>query len=117
MKTKMRRLKSCRPSPGHLEINRWIREQEARLGIGEVPSVGGNLPTVTVYPGPVVIERLAHYGADLLIANNAGYDSMCGRLDAELAEILEEGIPASVKNLKLRRSTARATCTHERLVI
>jgi len=95
MKTKLQCLKSCRPSLGHLEINAWIRGQEARLGInaqtGEYSNAltGGAIPTVVVYPGPVVIERLAHFGADRLIANNAAYDLMCERLDAELAEILE----------------------------
>ncbi|MFM0060976.1 hypothetical protein PQR64_35720 [Paraburkholderia phytofirmans] len=73
------------------EINEWIREQEARLGIGatETSTNGGSVPTATVYPSPVVIERLAHAGADLLIANNAAYASACERLDAELAEIHE----------------------------
>jgi hypothetical protein len=74
-------------------INHWIREQEARLGIKSPKS--GELkppqPTVTVYPGPHAMERLAHFGADRLIANNAAYDSMCERLDAELAGILSDG--------------------------
>jgi hypothetical protein len=79
------------------EINRWIRAQELRLGI-ESPQKGEfkpTLPTVTVYPGPVVIERLAHFGADRLIANNPAYDSMCERLDAELAEILSAIVNSS----------------------
>lgn len=74
------------------EIDAWIRRQELRLGIvtGENPPVKP-LPAVTVYPGERTIERLAHFGADLLIANNPAYDSMCERLDADLAELLLGG--------------------------
>jgi hypothetical protein len=75
------------------EINQWIRQQQVRLGIepSETPADGGSVPAVVVYPSPYVIERLAHAGADLLIANNPAYDSMCASLDAELAEIHEGG--------------------------
>jgi hypothetical protein len=72
------------------EIDAWIRRQELRLGI----DTGGKspvkpLPVVTVYPGPLAMERLAHFGADRLIANNPAYDAQCARTDAMLAEILE----------------------------
>jgi hypothetical protein len=80
-----------------LQINEWIRSQQARLGIptncGDSSNLR-NVPTMTVYPSPYVIERLAHAGADLLIANNPAYAAACERLDGELAEILEAGIPA-----------------------
>jgi hypothetical protein len=75
-------------------INQWIREQEARLGINDKIVVNSNavtgaaLPTVTVYPGPLVIERLAHYWADKKIAVDQGYDAMCSRTDAMLAEFM-----------------------------
>jgi hypothetical protein len=45
MKTKLQRLKSCRPSPGHLEIVAWIRSQQVRLGI---PTNGGDSPNLVV---------------------------------------------------------------------
>ena len=89
----------------HASINRWIREQEVRLGIGVVPSVGGNLPTVTVYPSPYVIERMAHAGADLLIANNPAYDAMCARLDAELAEIIDGRVGLAAPRVRRAKST------------
>jgi len=63
---------------------------------------------VTVYPGERTMERLAHYGADRLIANNSAYDAMCSRTDAMLAEIIEAGIPA----LPRRKSTRRARVPH-----
>ena len=96
----------------HASINRWIREQEVRLGIGtgENPPVKPQ-PTVTVYSSPYLIERLAHAGADLLIANNAGYDLMCARLDAELAETIEGSkfnLPP-LPILKVYRKSGRAT--------
>ena len=48
-------------------------------------------PAVTIYPSPYVIERLAHAGADRLIANSAAYDAMFARTGAMLAEILAAG--------------------------
>lgn len=72
------------PKPA-AQIDRWIREQQARLGI---PSDEGLVPTLTVYPSLYVIERLAHAAADERIAADPVYDAMCARLDAELAEIL-----------------------------
>jgi hypothetical protein len=106
----------------HAEINAALDAKMAALGInhqageysnallgvalGLIPAIAGeSLPTVTVYPSAVVIERLAHYGADRLIANNAAYASMCERLDAELAEILEGVINADVKNPTHAKST------------
>ena len=94
------------PKPA-AEINEWIRRQELRLGVGHAGNPAGQ-PTVTVYPGPVVIERLAHYGADKKIAVDQGYDAMCSRTDAMLAEIIEAGIPA----LPRRKSTRRARVPH-----
>jgi hypothetical protein len=76
------------------EIDGWIRAQESRLGInaqkGEYSnaSTGGALPTVTIYPSPYVIERVAHAGADARMAVDPRYAAMCERLDAELAELL-----------------------------
>lgn len=77
-------------NPTAAQIEVWIRQQQVRLGIG---STGNPVeqPTVTAYPSPYVIERLAHAGADLLIANNPAYDAQCARTDAMLAEILEGG--------------------------
>lgn len=98
-------------------INQWIREQEARLGIKDKVVVNSNvltgaaLPTVTVYPGPLVIERLAHYGADKKIANDPAYDAMCARTDAMLTEIIKAGIPA----LPRTKSTRRARVPHARI--
>lgn len=77
------------PKPA-AEINQWICEQELRLGIGHAGNPAGQ-PTMTLYPGERTIERLAHFGADRLIATNAAYASMYERLDAQLAEILEGG--------------------------
>jgi hypothetical protein len=76
------------------EIYEWIHQQEVRLGISSdgVDSPNSvNVPTVTVYLGPLVIERLAHFGADAKIAVDPRYAAMCERLDAELAEILSDG--------------------------
>lgn len=67
----------------HAEINAALDAKMAALGIG-TPA-----PKVTVYPGERTTERLAHFGADRLIVNNPAYDSMCERLDAELAGLLE----------------------------
>ncbi|MFM0088942.1 hypothetical protein PQR46_18705 [Paraburkholderia sediminicola] len=86
------------------EINEWIRRQQTRLGIGSAGNPAEQ-PTVTVYPGPHTIERLAHAGADHLIANNPAYAAACERLDAELAEILEGG-SESLPPLR-RRESAR----------
>jgi hypothetical protein len=85
MKTKLKRLKA-RPS-GRIDMER-LHGHEVRLGIG---STGKPVhrPTVTVYPSPYVTERVAHFGADALIANNAAYDAMCERNDAVLAGMLE----------------------------
>jgi hypothetical protein len=66
---------------------------------------------VTVYPSPYVIERLAHFGADRLIANNPAYDSMCERLDAKLAEVLE-GCSDSLHPLPHANPTRRARMPH-----
>ncbi|MFM0663314.1 hypothetical protein [Paraburkholderia sediminicola] len=92
MKTKLQRMKSCRPSPGHLEINQWIREQQTRLGIetGGIPPVKS---TVTVMlPSMVAVTRVAHAAADAKIAVDPHYAEMSAKLDAELAEILEGGV-------------------------
>jgi hypothetical protein len=92
MKTKLQRLKSCRPSPGHLEIDRWIRAQEARLGLNQSSSVGGSFPTVTVMlPSMAAVTRVVHAAADEKIAADPAYAALCARLDAELAEILAAG--------------------------
>ena len=96
----------------HASINRWIREQEVRLGIANtgIP-VFKPQPTVAVYPGPLTIERLAHAGADRLIANNPAYDSMCERLDAELREIIE-GCKLNVHPLPRSKSTRAPRVRH-----
>jgi hypothetical protein len=91
-KTKLQRMKSCRPSPGHLEINQWIREQEARLGIE--PSENGKLkpqPTATqvtiIVPLHVAPLARLHALADARsLERSKDADE---RLDAELREILE----------------------------
>jgi hypothetical protein len=96
-------------------IDRWIRQQELRLGIKSLKSRESKpmQPTVTVYPGPLVIERLAHFGADRLIANNSAYDAMCDRTDAMLAEILEAGIPASPRRKSTRVPRVRRVMVND----
>ncbi|MFM0224836.1 hypothetical protein [Paraburkholderia dipogonis] len=98
------------------EINEWISQQQDRLGIVP-PRIYPNMsaarrsseacvaPAVTIYPSPYVIERLAHAGADLLIANNPAYASMCARLDAELAEILDGGVGLPAPRVRRGKST------------
>jgi len=61
-------------------------------------------PTVTIYPSPYVIERLAHAVADEKIADDPRYAAMCELLDAELAEILE-GVRKKLPPCAARRST------------
>jgi hypothetical protein len=93
----------------NMDIERNLRALAARHGINpktgkysDAPTGGasgvnsnsGNnseraLPTITVYPSAATLERLAHFGADCLIASNAEYDAQCARLDAQLAGILE----------------------------
>lgn len=131
MKSKMQRTKTGRPSPGHLEINAWIRGQEKRLGLNSPKS--GDLPTartghdatlhhvstVTVLlPSMAAVTRLAHAAADAKIAADPEYDSMCERLDAELAEIIDGCVGLAAPRVRLheprllcqrqQRHTARA---------
>lgn len=77
----------------HASINRWIREQEVRLGIdtGGIPPVKPQ-PTVTVMlPSMDAVTRVAHAAADARMAVDPAYAAMCASLDAELAEIHEGG--------------------------
>jgi hypothetical protein len=88
----------------HASINRWIREQELRLGIATagIPAIKS---TVTVMlPSMAAVTRVAHAAADERIANDPRYAAMCARLDAELAEILE-GVSESFTPLRRAKST------------
>jgi len=118
MKSKMQRLKSGRPSPGHLEINEWIREQEARLGIALENSEAKRSTVTVMLPSMAAVTRLAHAAADAKIAADPEYDSMCERLDAELAEIIDGCVGLAAPRVRLheprllcqrqQRHTARA---------
>ena len=86
-------------------VNKWIRKQEARLGIadtGKPASKPASTMTVRLILADSDRARTdrAHAGADLLIADNPAYDATCARFDAELAEIIEGGVglaaPSSV---------------------
>jgi hypothetical protein len=92
-------------------INEWIRAQQVRLGI-ETSTIGGSVPTVTVYPGERTMERLAHFGADRLIANNPAYDAMCEQTDAMLAEIIE-GVRKKLTPLPRNRRSATRILTND----
>lgn len=92
-KTQLQRLKTVRPSPGHLEINRRLHAHEVRLGIvansGE--KSGCALPTVTTIIVPVTrssLERL-HVLADLRMAADPNYLEVSEKLDAQLAGLLD----------------------------
>ncbi|NYH24678.1 hypothetical protein [Paraburkholderia bryophila] len=84
----------------HAEINAALDAKMAALGIA---TASAKLPTVTVYPGERTTERLAHFGADRLIANNPAYDSMSERLDAELREILDGRVGLAAPRAKSTR--------------
>ena len=105
MKSKMQRTKTGRPSPGHLEINAWIRGQEKRLGLNSPKS--GDLPTartghdatlhhvstVTILlPSMAAVTRVVHEAADAKIAADPNYAEISAKLDAALAEILKGSV-------------------------
>jgi cytochrome oxidase assembly protein ShyY1 len=111
MKTKLQRLKTSRPAPGHLEIDAWIRQQENRLGITSENSEAKRSTVTVMLPSMAAVTRLAHAAADAKIAVDPAYDAICERLDAELAEIIEAGIPA----LPRAKSTPGPRVLNERL--
>jgi hypothetical protein len=117
-------------NPTAAQINQWIREQHARLGINPKIGVNSNaftvgalgdstklwnvagddvtlqhVATVTVMlPSMDAVTRLAHAAADANIAVDPVYAEQCARLDAELAEILERGVGLAVPSHR-RKST------------
>jgi hypothetical protein len=103
--------RSSKMRKSQAEINEWIRQQQARLGIDTtaIPVVKPQ-PTVIVCPSPYVIERLAHFGADRLIADNPAYEAQCARLDFELASMLEGAAlnAAPLPRAKSTRDSLRA---------
>src|ERR1700690_4009394 len=89
------------------EINEWIREQEARLEIGDASTLR-HVSTVTVMlPSMAAVTRVAHAAADAKIAVDPRYAAMCARLDVELASMLNGVITESGKNLRQAKSTRR----------
>ena len=91
---------------------RRLNALAARLGLSL--KTEAKLPTATKTTIRVLVDtdaaRLAraHYGADAKIAVDQGYDAMCSRTDAMLAEIIKAGIPA----LPRTKSTRRARVPH-----
>ncbi|CAE6740103.1 hypothetical protein R75465_02230 [Paraburkholderia aspalathi] len=95
----------------HAPINQWIREQEARLGIGSAGKPV-HLPTVTVMlPSMAAVTRVAQAAADAKITADPAYDAMCARTDAMLAEIIE-GCNESLHPLRRAISTRAARMPH-----
>lgn len=90
------------------EINSWIRSQQMRLGIesSETSPNGGSVSTVTVMlPSMAAVTRVAHAAADERIAADPRYASMCERLDAVLAEILEGRVGLAAPRVRRTKST------------
>jgi len=106
--------------PAAEQIDQWIREQQTRLGIKDKVVVNSNaltgaaLPTVTVMlPSMAAVTRLAHAAADERIAVDPNYAAMCERLDAELAEIIEAGIPGLPRAKPTRRARVPHVMTND----
>lgn len=96
----------------HAEINAALDAKMAALGIETTGKpVVEPLPTVTVYPGERTTERLAHFGADRLIANNAAYDKVCEQTDVMLAGLLE-GVSTELTPPRRSKSTRAPRVRH-----
>ncbi len=105
MKTKLQRLKTSRPAPGHLEIDAWIRQQENRLGITSENSEAKRSTVTVMLPSMAAVTRLAHAAADAKIAVDPAYDAICERLDAELAEIIDGRVDLAAPRVRRAKST------------